>query len=60
MIEYVLLKGVNDRDCDSQALVDLFKDRNVMLNVIPYNPNVRASRVATRVLPWRVLLRSER
>ena len=36
--EYVLLGGVNDRDQDARQLAGLLKHRNVMLNVIPYNP----------------------
>ena len=35
MIEYVLLKGVNDRDEDADALAALLRGRNVMLNLIP-------------------------
>lgn len=36
--EYVLLGGVNDSDTEAKALVGLLRRRNVLLNVIPYNP----------------------
>ena len=36
--EYVLLGGVNDSDVEAQQLVSLLRSRNVLLNVIPYNP----------------------
>ncbi|WP_168565857.1 23S rRNA (adenine(2503)-C(2))-methyltransferase RlmN [Crateriforma spongiae] len=36
--EYVLLGGVNDDETCARQLVKLLKTRNVMLNVIPYNP----------------------
>ncbi|MGC6444749.1 MAG: 23S rRNA (adenine(2503)-C(2))-methyltransferase RlmN [Rubripirellula sp.] len=36
--EYVLLGGVNDSDDEARQLVQLLRKRNVLLNVIPYNP----------------------
>lgn len=36
--EYVLLAGLNDRPEHAHQLVRLLKDRNALLNVIPYNP----------------------
>jgi len=36
--EYVLLGGVNDSQREAQQLVKLLRTRNVLLNVIPYNP----------------------
>lgn len=36
--EYVLLAGVNDRPEHAKQLVGLLSGREVMLNVIPYNP----------------------
>lgn len=36
--EYVLLGGVNDADDLASELADLLRHRNVLLNVIPYNP----------------------
>lgn len=36
--EYVLLGGINDSNVEAQQLVSLLKSRNVLLNVIPYNP----------------------
>lgn len=42
MVEYVLLAGVNDTDEHADQLVELLKDRCVMVNIIPYNPNVTA------------------
>ncbi len=36
--EYVLLGGVNDSEDEAKQLVSLLRKRNVMLNVIPYNP----------------------
>ena len=56
MIEYVLLKGVNDRDCDADALAALFKDRNVYLNVIPYNPNVSVAPPPPQTLRVRLMI----
>ena len=43
MIEYVLLKGVNDRREDADQLIALLRGKPVMLNLIPYNPNVTAT-----------------
>lgn len=37
---YVLLAGVNDSIAHADELVSLLKDKHVMLNIIPYNPNV--------------------
>lgn len=36
--EYVLLGGINDQPIHAEELVGLLRHRNVMLNVIPYNP----------------------
>ena len=36
--EYVLLGGINDSMDNARELADLLRHRNVMLNVIPYNP----------------------
>jgi 23S rRNA (adenine2503-C2)-methyltransferase len=36
--EYVLLGGLNDSSVEAYELVKLLKTRNVLLNVIPYNP----------------------
>ncbi|MDC0295683.1 23S rRNA (adenine(2503)-C(2))-methyltransferase RlmN, partial [bacterium] len=36
--EYVLLGGVNDSEHEATQLVHLLRKRNVLLNVIPYNP----------------------
>lgn len=36
--EYVLLGGVNDSSDEANQLVRLLRHRNVLLNVIPYNP----------------------
>ena len=43
MVEYVLLKGVNDRREDADELIALLRGKPVMLNLIPYNPNVTAT-----------------
>jgi adenine C2-methylase RlmN of 23S rRNA A2503 and tRNA A37 len=43
MIEYVLLKNVNDTEEDADALASLLGKRPALgLNLIPYNPNVTA------------------
>ena len=42
MVEYVLIKGVNDAPAEADALAALFARRNVYLNIIPYNRNVTA------------------
>ena len=36
--EYVLLGGVNDSEDEAGELVRILRKRNVLLNVIPYNP----------------------
>jgi 23S rRNA (adenine2503-C2)-methyltransferase len=36
--EYVLLRDVNDRPADAQALVQLLASRRAHVNLIPYNP----------------------
>lgn len=36
--EYVLLGGINDGDECARELVAILRSRNVLLNVIPYNP----------------------
>ncbi len=36
--EYVLLGGLNDSDTHAKQLAGILRKRNVMLNVIPYNP----------------------
>lgn len=37
MIEYILIAGVNDTPTCAELLGRLLSDRNVMLNLIPYN-----------------------
>lgn len=39
-VRYVLLAGVNDSIAHADELISLLKDKHVMLNIIPYNPNV--------------------
>lgn len=38
MFEYLLIKGVNDREEDALALVELMRDGLFMVNLIRYNP----------------------
>ena len=38
LAEYTLLRGVNDSDAQAQAMGRLLRDRQIYLNVIPYNP----------------------
>lgn len=38
MIEYIMIKGVNDQDEHAHELGRLLKNRNVQVNLIPYNP----------------------
>lgn len=38
LIEYVMLKGVNDSDDDAETLVKLLKGLPVKVNLIPFNP----------------------
>ena len=38
MIEYLLISSFNDRQEDAKELIFLFKDRPVIINLIPYNP----------------------
>ena len=42
MIEYVLLSGVNDLPKHAVELADLLEGKPVLINLIPYNPNVTA------------------
>eukprot|EP00940_MAST-03C_sp_MAST-3C-sp2_P001810 g1810.t1 len=42
MVEYVLLKGVNDTVSDAEELAILLRKRPVIINIIPYNPNITA------------------
>ena len=36
-IEYVMLNNVNDNENNAKELIDLFKGKNVYINLIPYN-----------------------
>lgn len=36
--EYILLADVNDQPCHARELVTLLRHRNVLVNIIPYNP----------------------
>ena len=36
--EYVMLRGINDRSADAQALKGLLANRQAHVNLIPYNP----------------------
>lgn len=36
-IEYILIEDVNDREIDALNLIELLKDVNVYINLIPYN-----------------------
>lgn len=38
MIEYVLLKGVNDTEDDARRLVDLLQNVYAFVNLIRFNP----------------------
>lgn len=38
MFEYLLIKGINDREEDALALVELMRDGLFMVNLIRYNP----------------------
>lgn len=38
LIEYVMLKGINDTDEDAEALVKLLKGLPIKVNLIPFNP----------------------
>jgi 23S rRNA (adenine2503-C2)-methyltransferase len=38
LIEYVLIKGVNDSPADARAVADFCRDLRCIVNVIPYNP----------------------
>ncbi len=44
MIEYILIRGVNDRPADAHELAALLAPRrdNIFLNLIPYNPTAVA------------------
>ena len=38
MVEYLMLKGINDTTEDSAALVDFLRDTNAHINLIQFNP----------------------
>ncbi|MGN6369185.1 MAG: 23S rRNA (adenine(2503)-C(2))-methyltransferase RlmN [Phycisphaerae bacterium] len=38
LIEYVLIKGVNDSRADAEAVIDFCRDLPCIVNLIPYNP----------------------
>ncbi len=38
MFEYLMIKGINDRDQDAEELLELMKKPLYMVNLIPYNP----------------------
>jgi len=42
MVEYVLIREVNDAPAHAAELASLLADKPVMVNIIPYNPNVTA------------------
>jgi len=42
MVEYVLLSGVNDLEEHAHQLAALLNGKPVLINLIPYNPNVTA------------------
>jgi hypothetical protein len=42
MVEYVLLSGVNDLEEHAHQLASLLDGKPVLINLIPYNPNVTA------------------
>lgn len=37
-MEYVLLKGINDSEAEARALIELVKDLEVKVNLIPFHP----------------------
>jgi 23S rRNA (adenine2503-C2)-methyltransferase len=43
MMEYVLIKGVNDRPEHAALLADYLRGLSAKLNLIPYNPGRRSS-----------------
>lgn len=43
MIQYTMLRGVNDSSKHAQALIGLLKDMNVKINLIPLNEHVGTS-----------------
>ncbi len=45
--EYILLKGINDREEDALALVKLIRGINCYVNLIPYNQTNNSKLVAT-------------
>jgi 23S rRNA (adenine2503-C2)-methyltransferase len=38
LLQYTLISGVNDSDEHARKLIDLVKDMNVKINIIPLNP----------------------
>ena len=37
MFEYVLIKNINDSENDAKLLINILKDINCKINIIPYN-----------------------
>lgn len=40
LVEYVLIRDINDSETVAHQLGELLRDREVLLNVIPYNPTI--------------------
>ena len=61
MFEYLLIKGVNDRDQEARELAALMKKPLYMVNLIPYNPTgkFRASD-RTRIEEFKKILEAEK
>jgi 23S rRNA (adenine2503-C2)-methyltransferase len=53
MIEYLMLKDVNDSLNDAEALVDYLRGADVHVNLIPYNPIAESPQLASSERPRR-------
>jgi len=61
MFEYLLIKGINDRDEDAEALAELMHRPLYFLNLIPYNPTPGRFKPASpeRIAAFQSLLQAE-
>lgn len=53
-MEYLLIKNVNDGKKDANALIQLLKDRPVIINLIPFNeyPGTKYQRPSPATIAW--------
>ncbi len=62
MFEYLMIKGINDRDEDAHALAELMKKHLYLVNLIPYNQTTKSwqSSDRERIEQFKKILENER